>query len=54
MWHGGVDEIPDEVRTFLREHYPGDRAAGFKPGDLRGAISITVSVANVHPGGLSP
>jgi hypothetical protein len=52
--HGGVDEIPDEVRAFLREHYPGDRATGFKPGDLRGAISITVSVANVHPDGLSP
>lgn len=44
--HGATDQIPDEVRMFLREHYPEDRATGFKPGDLRGAISITVPIAN--------
>ncbi len=36
MCHGPKEEIPEEVRSALAEHYPGDQATGFHPGDLRG------------------
>jgi hypothetical protein len=38
--HGSEKEISDSVKTILREKYPHDRAIGYKPGDLRGAVSI--------------
>ncbi len=40
--HGTADEIPAGVQAFLEERYPEDRATGFLPGELRGAISITL------------
>jgi len=40
--HGLPEEIPDDVRTVLRERYPQDAATGFRAGDLRGAISVRV------------
>ena len=40
--HGSKGEIPAEVRTFLAERYPDDRAINFTPGELRGAIRVTV------------
>jgi hypothetical protein len=40
--HGRSDEISQEVRDLLRVQYPDDRATGFAPGDLRGAISVKV------------
>lgn len=36
MCHG--DNIAPEIAARLAEHYPGDRATGFKEGDLRGLI----------------
>lgn len=42
--HGSADEIPPDVKALLRERYPADRATDFKPGDLRGAISVRVPV----------
>jgi len=43
--HGSAEEIPAEVRTLLRARYPEDAATGFRPGDLRGAISVRVPLA---------
>ena len=40
--HGSSAEIPDEVEEFLQREYPEDEAIGFRTGDLRGAISVTV------------
>jgi len=42
--HGRADEIAPEVRPILKKHYPDDQATGFAPGDLRGAISVRVTV----------
>ncbi len=39
--HGNMKTIPQNVRSFLREKYPKDKAVNYKVGDLRGAISIT-------------
>jgi hypothetical protein len=36
------EKIPQYIRTYLEEHYPTDEAVGYKLGDLRGAISITI------------
>jgi len=38
--HGGENMISSEVKNLLKEKYPDDKATGYKPGDLRGAISI--------------
>lgn len=38
--HGDADQVPAEVRALLEEHYPGDRAMGYREGDLRGAVSV--------------
>lgn len=38
--HGDSASIPAGVKAALAGDYPHDRATGYKPGDLRGAISI--------------
>lgn len=38
--HGSAEQIPSGVKAQLAMDYPHDRATGYKPGDLRGAISI--------------
>jgi hypothetical protein len=43
--HGSPEEISPEVRALLAERYPRDQAVGFRPGDLRGAISVRVGLA---------
>jgi len=40
--HGEAHQIPPAVGEAIARRYPGDRATGFKPGDLRGAISVRV------------
>lgn len=40
--HGSAAEIGPEVKALLRQRYPDDRATGFAPGQLRGAISVRV------------
>ena len=37
--HG--EQIGDEIAAKLKELYPADQATGFKPGDIRGAFTIT-------------
>ncbi|HBD19390.1 MAG TPA: hypothetical protein DC063_04395 [Arenimonas sp.] len=43
MCHG--DNIAPEIATRLAEHYPQDRATGFREGDLRGLIWAEVPLA---------
>jgi len=38
--HGSAEQIAEPVRAQLKTMYPYDRAVGYKPGDLRGAVSI--------------
>lgn len=38
--HGGENMISSEVNNLLKEKYPDDKAKGYKPNELRGAISI--------------
>ena len=38
--HGSAEQIAEPVRAQLDTLYPHDRAVGYKPGDLRGAVSI--------------
>ncbi|HCF96715.1 MAG TPA: hypothetical protein DEW46_16805, partial [Verrucomicrobia bacterium] len=40
--HGPEEQIQPDVLAAIRAHYPNDRATGFQPGDLRGAISVEV------------
>ncbi len=40
--HG--QNLSPEVSALLKERYPGDKATGYKSGDLRGAISISMDV----------
>ena len=40
--HGAEDAMPSPVREALSQHYPDDRATGFKDGDLRGWFSVEV------------
>lgn len=38
--HGAPEGIPDGVKARLAAEYPHDKATGYKPGMLRGGISI--------------
>jgi hypothetical protein len=38
--HGSPEQIAEPLREQLKALYPHDRAVGYKPGDLRGAVSI--------------
>lgn len=42
MCHGKDDNIPEEVKTALKERYPNDAATGFAEGDLRGWFWVEV------------
>lgn len=38
--HG--EALDDAMKKELSAHYPEDKAVGYKPGDLRGAFSVTI------------
>jgi hypothetical protein len=38
--HGTDDQIPDDIKEYLKAKYPDDNGKNFTIGDLRGAISI--------------
>jgi hypothetical protein len=40
--HGPADSISGAVKQVIAARYPDDRATGYRLGDLRGAISVTV------------
>ena len=44
--HGNAGQIAEPVRTQLESMYPYDRAVGYNPGDLRGAVSIKQPLGN--------
>lgn len=41
--HGG-SEVPSSVAQKLAEKYPHDAARGYKPGELRGALSMKIKL----------
>lgn len=43
--HGAKENIAPEVKVILADKYPDDRATGFKVGDVRGAISIKMTLS---------
>jgi methyl-accepting chemotaxis protein len=42
--HTSKDETRPEIRKFLERKYPYDQAFGYKEGDVRGGISIIISL----------
>jgi hypothetical protein len=40
--HGTPDKIPADIKKALAASYPKDKALGYKEGDVRGIISVTV------------
>ena len=40
--HGDRGTMKDLINTVLQERYPADRAVGYRKGDLRGAVSVTI------------
>lgn len=38
--HGSQDQIPSAVKERLKTLYPDDHATGYKPGEIRGAITL--------------
>jgi len=42
--HGPKETMTPEVKRMLAERYPEDQATGFQDGDLRGAISVKISL----------
>jgi len=40
--HGDPAAIDPSVRSVLASRYPDDRATGYREGDLRGAVSVTI------------
>ncbi len=51
LCHGDPAGFPAEVRAILAERYPRDRATGYAPGDLRGALWAEVPVEELSPPG---
>ena len=39
--HGNISQNP-ELSTFMKEHYPEDKATGYKMGELRGAVVVEI------------
>lgn len=38
--HGAPEQIAPEVQQALRDAYPHDRATGYAPGQIRGAVTV--------------
>ncbi len=38
--HGAADQLSPAVKAKLAQHYPADRATGYSPGQIRGAMTI--------------
>lgn len=43
--HGGADRVSPAVQARLAALYPGDRAVGYRTGEIRGAITLRRTVA---------
>jgi len=42
--HGNAEQIAPAARALITARYPEDRAVGYAPGELRGAISVRVAL----------
>ncbi len=42
--HGEKDKIKPAIRQFLERKYPSDEVFGYKERDIRGGISIIISL----------
>jgi hypothetical protein len=42
--HGPEQSLTEEIRRTLKKRYPEDRATGYSPGNLRGAVSVVIPV----------
>jgi len=42
--HGEKEKMDSEVRKFLEEKYPNDKAFGYLSGQVRGAVVVTVKI----------
>lgn len=51
--HGPAEELAPGVRRVLEEEYPADRATGYRPGDFRGVIRVSVPVERLREAGES-
>lgn len=38
--HGTEEQIPKNIKKLIVEKYPDDKAVNFKPGDLRGLVTV--------------
>jgi hypothetical protein len=45
--HGPAESLPEPVHSVLRERYPADRAVGYREGELRGLLRVSVPAAAV-------
>ena len=43
--HGAQDAIAAEVKDRISQEYPHDRAVGYRPGEIRGAVTVKQRVA---------
>jgi hypothetical protein len=46
--HGDSEIMDSEVRQVLRERYPGDLATGYRAGDLRGVVRVSIPSSAVE------
>jgi hypothetical protein len=53
MCHGKTENVLEDVKQALQEHYPDDQATGFKEGELRGWFWVTVP-ADASPAASAP
>ncbi|MFQ5861647.1 MAG: DUF3365 domain-containing protein [Candidatus Brocadiales bacterium] len=44
LCHSVPEVMPPEIRAYIEKYYAADEALGYKEGDLRGGISITVPI----------
>ncbi|MFN3134125.1 MAG: DUF3365 domain-containing protein [Candidatus Kryptonium sp.] len=43
--HGTNEFLKKEIKEFLKEKYPDDKAVGYQAGDFRGAVSIKIKLS---------
>jgi len=44
--HGTDEFLKKEVKEFLKEKYPDDKAVGYHAGDFRGAVSVKIKLSD--------
>ncbi|MFQ5861557.1 MAG: DUF3365 domain-containing protein [Candidatus Brocadiales bacterium] len=44
LCHSVPEVMPPEIRAYIKKYYATDEALGYKEGDLRGGISITIPI----------